>query len=308
MLDMPEDAARHARGCCSNMPEDPAATCQRDLFMHHATEDDAAKRCSKREAFLLSGASEVLESTHVHTANARRRIPVVVCSGFTLLASAAAVALWCRQHVSELGQVRGSLQNVAEDMSKGDLKNYTEKLREDFENKAGHFVSLGQGTACRMGPEDNTITPPHGQVTENVTKDNCETSCYLKDGCRGYEFRFSEGRCELWYEAIGGHAHVFYEHSVRGKPDFECVLKMPTCATLKVHHQVFVSAVKDLSAFVKTKCEEGPSDQRYGKCSYDYVANVVRTEENLCKETMAECGTPTCDNDAEIPSPQSTTF
>ncbi|CAE8695150.1 unnamed protein product [Polarella glacialis] len=120
---------------------------------------------------------------------------------------------------------------------------------------AKKFVSLGQGTACRIKAGDHTLVPPKGKVIEKIGgRDACAKACFLEQDSSGFEYRISEDRCELWDEPIMGHEHVFLQHTVGGKPDFECVLLNPDCATLTSQHKIFGKAVVAEFLFVQTEC------------------------------------------------------
>ncbi|CAK9038153.1 unnamed protein product [Durusdinium trenchii] len=37
----------------------------------------------------------------------------------------------------------------------------------------------------------------------------------------------------MWHQKIFAHRHIFHNRTVPGSPDFECILKSPSCHTLK---------------------------------------------------------------------------
>eukprot|EP00931_Biecheleriopsis_adriatica_P108964 TRINITY_DN83234_c0_g1_i1.p1 TRINITY_DN83234_c0_g1~~TRINITY_DN83234_c0_g1_i1.p1 ORF type:complete len:243 (-),score=59.77 TRINITY_DN83234_c0_g1_i1:21-749(-) len=175
------------------------------------------------------------------------------------------------------------------------------RLSDVTEVKLQHFFSLGPGTVCRANDQEDRMVltlPKHGQVKEHMMKEQCRRECQAEAQCAGYEFRKLFGRCELWYEHIGAHIHVFHNKTVDGPPDFECVLKSPTCSDLWSHQAIFVRAMIELQQFVDFHCAEGPEWEEYAVCSRSYVEAALRTEKLLCTAVSESCRRPVCTEEA----------
>ncbi|CAJ1420020.1 unnamed protein product [Effrenium voratum] len=138
------------------------------------------------------------------------------------------------------------------------------------------FVSLGRGTVCRAGAKDTDIVPHHGRIQSGVSRRDCEERCRQQDTCHGFEFRSSERRCELWLQDIAAHVHDFYHRTVPGSPDFECIVKSPSCSELKAHKALHDAAASELSFFLEDYCEYGPTDEAFDVCSRSYDARRRR--------------------------------
>lgn len=64
----------------------------------------------------------------------------------------------------------------------------------------------GAGSVCRLSEQDGT-THGNGSTCRSCPKvasmEACEQSCVSTAGCTGYEFRSTDGRCEVWTQPIG---------------------------------------------------------------------------------------------------------
>ncbi|CAJ1365605.1 unnamed protein product [Effrenium voratum] len=119
---------------------------------------------------------------------------------------------------------------------------------------------------------DTDIVPHHGRIQSGVSRRDCEERCRQQDTCHGFEFRSSERRCELWLQDIAAHVHDFYHRTVPGSPDFECIVKSPSCSELKAHKALHDAAASELSFFLEDYCEYGPTDEAFDVCSRSYDA------------------------------------
>lgn len=201
--------------------------------------------------------------------------------------AAAAAALLLLGYVSTrqlLPGLRGSETETVmlawkpENVMKADHKGYT-------------MLSFGRGTACRKSLEDDTLVPKtsEGKVTMNMRWLDCRQSCIDNKHCHGYEFRYSQHRCEIWDVRVGAHAQVFQNRTVGGPPDFECVVKNPTCHELTSHKAVLESAVKDLIQYAREYCAEGPSETDYSKCSRAYARSLLGVDRDTCMAKNEAC-------------------
>lgn len=164
-----------------------------------------------------------------------------------------------------------------------------------FSDKNGvEWLDLGVGTACREGAHDHTLIPENGKTTTGVGGlDACKATCKATT-CKGAEYRISEDRCELWYQKVGGHEHLFLENSVKGKPDFVCMLRQPTCTELRGHFSIFMSFVQDLNTYHEKHCKDGPSDDPEDKCSMKYARTVDQAAHDICDAIAATCNERSC--------------
>ena len=190
------------------------------------------------------------------------------------------LALWAWPPSSEL-QVSSNVMSLEENMSQQSLSN--------------EFVSLGFGTVCRSSVEDFRTVPQQGRVRNGVPLEECRSLCSADKKCKGLEFRRGEMRCEMWHEEISAHRHVFHNRTVPGAPDFECILKSPSCQRIKVHKALHDIAIMDLSFFVADYCEYGPTSPELDACSRFYAEQMYVINHRLCGLVTKECGSATCD-------------
>lgn len=89
----------------------------------------------------------------------------------------------------------------------------------------GEFESMGFGTVCRRSRHDLTFDAHnHTEVLKAGSLRTCSKICNMRGAkCRGFEFRNSESRCELWKVPICYSAPPPEE--VLGLHDFECFRK-----------------------------------------------------------------------------------
>lgn len=154
------------------------------------------------------------------------------------------------------------------------------------------WLNLGVGTACRKGAHDHTLVPEHGETKEDVGgMDKCKSMCKGKN-CKGAEYRVSEDRCELWYQDIGGHEHLVLKNTVKGKPDFVCMVKQPTCTELRHHFSIFMRFVQKLNTYHDKHCHHGPSET--GKCSMSYAETVDQAAHDICDALAVTCKEKNC--------------
>lgn len=86
----------------------------------------------------------------------------------------------------------------------------------------GSFESKLEGTGyvCRLSQAD--VTTHGGDTTCRVCPkvadmQACETSCRQTPPCYGYEFRSTDGRCEIWSQPIG------YKLPLPSSPEWACI-------------------------------------------------------------------------------------
>ncbi|CAK9050634.1 Apple domain-containing protein [Durusdinium trenchii] len=157
------------------------------------------------------------------------------------------------------------------------------------------FVSLGFGTVCRSSLEDVRIRPEQGEILVGVSRPSCEHLCSVNERCTGFEFRMGEQRCEMWHQKIFAHRHIFHNRTVPGSPDFECILKSPSCHTLKVQKSLHDLAIMDLSFFLSDYCEYGPTNEKFDACSRFYAEHMYDTSHQLCHHLTKVCRSTTCE-------------
>lgn len=89
----------------------------------------------------------------------------------------------------------------------------------------GEFESMGFGTACRRSRRDLSFDAHHHtEVMKTTSLRTCSKICNMQGAkCRGFEFRNSEKRCELWKVPICYSAAPPEE--MKGPHDFECFRK-----------------------------------------------------------------------------------
>jgi len=92
----------------------------------------------------------------------------------------------------------------------------------------GPYSAKGKGTVCRQSPDDKS-TDAWGTVKEEPGKHTvmeCSKKCSaMEDGCKGFEYRKSEGRCELHVQDICTVEKQNPEWFPHHKDDFECFQK-----------------------------------------------------------------------------------
>jgi len=160
------------------------------------------------------------------------------------------------------------------------------------------WLDLGVGTACRKGAHDHTLVPEHGETKQGVGGlSACKELCQGAS-CKGVEYRVSEDRCELWYQAVGGHEHLFLENSVKGKPDFVCLLKRPTCKELRDHFSIFMLFVQHLNNYHEDHCDGRPTEK--GKCSISYAKSVDQAAHDICDAMAITCNEKSCYTDRHV--------
>eukprot|EP00435_Cladocopium_sp_Y103_P056922 s469_g19.t1 len=163
------------------------------------------------------------------------------------------------------------------------------------QTESDEFVSLGFGTVCRSSVQDLRTVPVEGDIRGGISKENCQHLCSTDRTCAGFEFRRGELRCEIWRQEIFAHRHVFHNRTVPGAPDFECVLKLPSCQRLKAHKALHDHAIMDLAFFVTDYCEYGPINQDLDPCSRVHAEEMYDVNHNLCRLVTKECKSATCD-------------
>ncbi|CAL1148830.1 unnamed protein product [Cladocopium goreaui] len=168
------------------------------------------------------------------------------------------------------------------------------------QTKSDEFVSLGFGTVCRSSVQDFRTVPVEGEVRGGISKEKCQHLCSTDRTCAGFEFRRGERRCEIWRQEIFAHRHVFHNRTVPGAPDFECVLKLPSCQRLKAHKALHDHAIMDLAFFVTDYCEYGPINQDLDPCSRVYAEQMYDINHHLCRLVTKECKSATCESNSEI--------
>eukprot|EP00439_Symbiodinium_sp_Y106_P062996 s641_g9.t1 len=128
------------------------------------------------------------------------------------------------------------------------------------------FLSLGLSTVCRSSLRNiKEIVPSQGVVKTNLPRQSCEDLC-IKDGrCRGYEYRYGDAQRDL---------NVFHNRTVSGAPDFECVVRQPTCRELRGHKSLKNEEVNSLSFYLMEFCDAGPTPELYGPCSKRYAEDA----------------------------------
>lgn len=160
------------------------------------------------------------------------------------------------------------------------------------------WLDLGVGTACREGAHDHTLIPQHGETKQGVGGlRSCQDMCQAPN-CKGVEYRVSEDRCEVWYQKVGGHEHLFLENSVKGKPDFVCLLRRPTCTALRGHFSIFMSFVQQLNNYHEKHCHNGPTET--GKCSMSYAKSVDQAARDICDAMATTCNEKSCYDDHHV--------
>lgn len=160
------------------------------------------------------------------------------------------------------------------------------------------WLDLGVGTACRKGAHDHTLVPEHGETKQGVGGlSACKKLCQGAS-CKGAEYRVSEDRCELWYQEVGGHEHLFLENSVKGKPDFVCLLKRPTCKELRGHFSIFMLFVQRLNNYHEKHCDDRPTEK--GKCSMSYAKSVDQAVHDICDGIASTCNEKSCYTDRHV--------
>lgn len=160
------------------------------------------------------------------------------------------------------------------------------------------WLNLGVGTACRKGARDHTLIPEHGETRQGVGGlDKCKAMCEGRT-CKGAEYRVSEDRCELWYQEVGGHEHLVLENSVKGKPDFVCMLKQPTCTELRSHFSISMRFVQELNAYHTKHCKHGPTEA--GRCSMAYAKSVDQAAHDICDALAITCSEKDCYTDHHV--------
>jgi len=160
------------------------------------------------------------------------------------------------------------------------------------------WLDLGVGTACREGAHDHTLIPANGKTKVKVGGlQACQDMCQAPS-CKGAEYRVSEDRCELWYQKVGGHEHLFLEKTVKGKPDFVCMLRQPTCTVLRGHFSIFMSFVQDLNNYHEEHCHGGPTEK--GKCSMSYAKSVEKAAHDICDAMATTCNEKSCYTDRHV--------
>ncbi|CAE7290409.1 unnamed protein product [Symbiodinium necroappetens] len=152
-------------------------------------------------------------------------------------------------------------------------------------------LSLGLGTACRKGTHhDQTIVPKHVKIIKS-SRSGCLSKCTsMGSACHACEFRESEQRCELWEEPSRGHASLIFEDmAVKGVPDFECFIMSGRCETLKAHKQQLEESMSTLLGHIKDHCMEGPSYDKYDKCSKAYAESLLEANMRFCTAIQQNC-------------------
>lgn len=164
-----------------------------------------------------------------------------------------------------------------------------------FSEKTVGWVDLGAGTACRLGPNDHTLIPEKGDTTLGAGgKHACKKLCENEKKCQGAEYRISEDRCELWYQEVRGHEHLFLENTVRGEPDFICMLREPKCVDLKKHFKIFKDFVVQLNGYHHDSCPFGAVADLADKCSMKYAEEVLKAHQRICDAIKQTCNVQSC--------------
>eukprot|EP00440_Ansanella_granifera_P048037 gb/GFBE01052035.1/.p1 GENE.gb/GFBE01052035.1/~~gb/GFBE01052035.1/.p1 ORF type:complete len:237 (+),score=48.83 gb/GFBE01052035.1/:1-711(+) len=154
------------------------------------------------------------------------------------------------------------------------------------------WVNLGYGTACRANSTDTALQPDQGEIKRGVNSlAECVELC-TDDDCHGVEFWQSKDYCEVWREPIGYHRHVDFHATVVGASDFTCMLKNPSCDTLKVHQKVFTTALIELNEYHSKHCPQPLNDG--SKCSIQYSETVDKAAHSLCNSVKAACNVDEC--------------